>query len=73
MSNAFYYSKEHIPLKNNPELVGIDIDWYLSQYQRLYKHLSLLKRPQFSKFISSILNHEMIKLNNEYGSQYKCK
>lgn len=67
MSNAFYYSKEHVSIKNNAELVGIDIDWYLSQYQRVYKGISLLKRPLFSKFISSILNQEMIKLNNEYG------
>jgi hypothetical protein len=64
MSNAFYYSKEHILLKDNPDLIGIDIDWYLTQYKRVYQGISLTKRPPFSKFVGAVLNQEMTKLNN---------
>jgi hypothetical protein len=55
MGNAFYYSREHLPLKDNPNLIGLDLDWYLTQYQRVYKYIPLIERPSFSAFIIAAL------------------
>ena len=61
MSNAFYYSKEHISLKDNPKFIGIDIDWYLSAYTEWQQSIiedGAVPVMKFSEFVANELKEK---------------